>query len=557
MPSTKTEKASGLVRSKPWKALKEHYESLRDVHMRTLFKEDPERAERFSLRLDDLLFDYSKNRVTDETVDLLVALAEKAQVNKWAERMFKGEPINTTEDRPALHTALRNLSDSPVLVDGEDVMPSVRRELERMRLISDRVRDGEWRGHTGTSVTDVVNIGIGGSSLGPVMATEALRSYWKNWLRVHFVSNVDGTDLAETLKTVRPETTLFTVASKTFTTQETLVNARSAREWLVNSLGDEESVPKHFIALSSNREGAAEFGIEPDNVLEFWDWVGGRYSLWSAIGLPIAIAVGMDRFQEMLAGGYDVDNHFRTAPLRENIPVIMGLLGIWYHNFFGAETHAVLPYDQYLHRFPAYLQQADMESNGKSVDREGEPITDYTTGPVIWGEPGTNAQHSFFQLIHQGTRLVPADFIMPARSRNPIAGHHAILTANFVAQTEALMRGRSADEAREEMERSGVDQEDVERLIPHKTFRGNNPTNSIVFDELTPRTLGRLIALYEHKIFVQGVIWNINSFDQWGVELGKELAKVVQPELESEIEHPHDASTVRLIKRLASRDTDR
>lgn len=516
--------------------------------MRSLFEGDPRRADGFTLRFDDLLFDYSKNRVTEETMKLLVALAEQAQVRDWIDRMFSGEKINFTEHRAVLHTALRNRSGRPVIVGGRDVMPDVREVLSRMRKLSERVRNGEWLGHTGKPITDVVNIGIGGSDLGPVMATEALRPYWKEGLKVHFVSNVDGTHLVETLKRVTPATTLFTVASKTFTTQETMTNARSARDWLVEGVGGDGSVARHFVALSANTAAAVEFGIDPKNTLGFWDWVGGRYSLWSAVGLPIAIAVGMDNFEEMLSGAHDIDEHFRTAPLRENIPVTMGLLGIWYHNFFGAETHAILPYNQYLHRLPAYLQQADMESNGKSVDRNGERIVDYTTGPVIWGEPGTNGQHSFYQLIHQGTRLIPADFLAPAVSHNPVGEHHTILLANFLAQTEALMKGRTAGEAREELERSGLDAAEIDRLLPHREFPGNTPTNSIVFQKLTPRTLGRLIALYEHKIFVQGVVWNINSFDQWGVELGKELARVILPEIRAdEAVDSHDASTNQLV----------
>jgi glucose-6-phosphate isomerase len=462
--------------------------------------------------------------------------------------MFSGERINSTEDRAVLHTALRNRSGRPVLVDGRDVMPDVRAVLSRMGALVERVRSGDWVGQTGAAITDVVNIGIGGSDLGPVMAAEALRPYWKGGLKVHFVSNVDATHLVETLRGLRQETTLFTVASKTFTTQETMTNARSAREWLTEGVGDNGSVARHFVAISANITGAAAFGIEPANTFEIWDWVGGRYSLWSAVGLPVAMTIGMDRFEAILDGAHDVDEHFRTAPLRDNIPVIMGLLGIWYHSFLGAETHAILPYDQYLHRLPAYLQQADMESNGKSVARGGERITDYTTGPIVWGEPGTNAQHSFYQLIHQGTRLIPADFIAPAVSHHPLGEHHDILVANFLAQTEALMMGRTEGEARAELERSGSDAAEIDRLLPHKVFAGNTPTNSIVFRKLTPRTLGRLVALYEHKIFTQGIIWAINSFDQWGVELGKELARAILPELKPDAEvTPHDASTTQLI----------
>jgi glucose-6-phosphate isomerase len=539
---------SALVQSSAWQALAAHFQELSSVHVRDLFAQDAKRFDTFSLRLDDLLFDYSKNRITAETIRLLVALAEQARIPEWIERMFSGEKINVTEQRAVLHTALRNRSGRPVFVDGEDVMPGIQKELAKMSALAGWVRDGVWRGYTGKPITDVVNIGIGGSDLGPLMVTEALRPYWKADLRVHFVSNVDGTHLAETLMQVSPETTLFCVASKTFTTLETLTNARTAREWLVGAFETPAVVPRHFVAMSTNARAVADFGIDTRYMLEFWDWVGGRYSLWSVIGLPIAIVIGMDRFEELLAGAHDVDEHFRTAPMHRNIPVIMGLLGIWYHNFFGAETHAILPYDQYLHRFAAYFQQGDMESNGKSVDRDGKRITDYTTGPVIWGEPGTNGQHAFFQLIHQGTRLIPADFLAPALSHNPIGNHHPILLANFFAQTEALMKGKTAGEARAELERAGLDQAAVERLLPHKVFAGDRPTNSLLFRKLTPRTLGRLIALYEHKIFVQGMIWNINSFDQWGVELGKQLAREILPELDGE--EPvasHDASTNGLI----------
>ena len=539
---------SSLVHSSAWKALAAHYQKISAVPMRALFAQDPSRFEKFSVRFDDLLFDYSKNRITEETIDLLVALAEQIQLRHWIERMFSGEKINITERRAVLHTALRNLSGQPVFVDGKDVMPAVRSELSKMRNLVREVREESWLGYTGRPITDVVNIGIGGSDLGPVMVTEALRPYWKKGLKVHFVSNVDGTHLAETLKRVFAETTLFCVASKTFTTLETLTNAKSARDWLVGQLGSAASVPRHFIALSTNAKAVAEFGIDTRNMFEFWDWVGGRYSLWSVIGLPIAVVIGMENFEELLAGAHEMDQHFLKAPLRQNIPVIMGLLGIWYHNFFGAATHAILPYDQYLHRFAAYFQQADMESNGKSADRDGQPVTDYTTGPIIWGEPGTNGQHAFYQLIHQGTRLVPADFLAPAQSHNPLGNHHRILLANFFAQTEALMKGKSAAEARAELEHEGLEDAAIERLLPHKIFPGNRPTNSLIFRKLDPRTLGRLIALYEHKIFVQGVVWNINSFDQWGVELGKQLAQAILPELKSDAPvASHDSSTNGLI----------
>jgi glucose-6-phosphate isomerase len=530
-----------------WKALRAHYEEVADIRMRDLFEDDPGRAERFSLSLGDLLFDFSKNRLTEHTFPLLLDLAEQCGVRDWVERMFGGELINETEGRAVLHTALRNRSDRQVLVDGVDVMPDVRRVLDQMRSFTKSVREGSWVGHTGRAITDVVNIGIGGSDLGPVMVTEALRPYWQEGLRAHFVSNVDGTHLSEVLRRVEPETTLFIVASKTFTTQETLANAQSARAWLVGRLGAEEAVAKHFVALSTNSDAVVEFGIDPDNMFEFWDWVGGRYSLWSAIGLSIATVIGMDHFEALLDGAYEADEHFRTAPLPQNVPVIMAMLGVWYHNFFGAPSHAVLPYEQYLHRFPAYLQQADMESNGKSVSRDGAIITDYTTGPIVWGEPGTNGQHAFYQLLHQGTHLVPCDFIVAAKSHNPIGQHQDILVANCIAQAEAMMRGKTSDEVRAELEAAGLPEGRVATLVPHKTFAGNRPSNTFMMEELTPRALGRLIALYEHKIFVQGIVWNIYSFDQWGVELGKQLAKVILPEL-SGAEGDHDASTEQLIR---------
>ena len=534
------------TQTEAWRALEAHYTQIRDAQMRDLFDEDPGRAGRFSVSLGDLLFDFSKNRITEETLGLLVQLAEQCGVREWIDRMFAGDPINETEGRAVLHTALRNRSDRAVLVNGGDVMPAVRRVLEQMRRFSDALRNGTWLGHTGRPITDVVNVGIGGSDLGPVMATEALRPYWKEGLRAHFVSNIDGTHLSEALRQVQPETTLFIVASKTFTTQETLTNAHSARAWLVERLRSEDAVAKHFVALSTNREAVAEFGIDPDNMFEFWDWVGGRYSLWSAIGLSIACVIGMERFEEMLEGGFEVDEHFRTAPLPENLPALMALLGVWYQGFFGATSHAVLPYDQYMHRFPAYLQQADMESNGKRTSRDGDVVS-YRTGPIVWGEPGTNGQHAFYQLIHQGTYLIPCDFLMPAISHNPLGAHHDILVSNCIAQSEALMRGKTVEEAAEELRRTGATEERVRRLAPHKTFPGNRPSNTFMLGELTPRMLGRLIALYEHKIFVQGVVWNIYSFDQWGVELGKQLAKVVLPELTGE-SGAHDSSTEQLIE---------
>jgi glucose-6-phosphate isomerase len=535
------------TRTAAWEALRAHHDEVVDLQMRDLFHEDPDRASRFSLTLGDLLFDFSKNRITDQTISLLTQLCDECGVRDWITRMFSGDPINETEERAVLHTALRNRDDRTVVVDGVEVMPEVRRVLSQMRAFATSVREGAWVGYTGRTITDVVNIGIGGSDLGPVMVTEALRPYWKQGLRAHFVSNVDGTHLSEVLRQVQPETTLFIVASKTFTTQETLTNAKSARQWLVDRLGSEDAVAKHFVALSTNRDAVAEFGIDPANMFEFWDWVGGRYSLWSGIGLSIATVVGMDHFEELLAGAHEVDEHFRTAPLRENIPVVMAVLGVWYQNFFGSASHAVLPYDQYLHRFPAYLQQADMESNGKSASRDGAIITGYTTGPIVWGEPGTNGQHAFFQLLHQGTHLIPCDFIVAAQSQNPLGQHHDILVANCIAQAEALMRGKTAAEAREELEKAGMPEDRVAALVPHKTFSGNRPSNTFMVERLTPRALGRLIALYEHKIFVQGVIWNVYSFDQWGVELGKQLAKVVLPEL-SGAEGEHDGSTSQLIE---------
>jgi glucose-6-phosphate isomerase len=535
-----------IASSAAWKALNDHHQATRDLQMRDLFAADPGRFERFSVRTGDMLLDYSKNRVTAETMDRLVALAREAGVESWRDRMFAGDKINNTEGRAVLHVALRNAPDRPIVVDGADVMPGVARVLAQMRTFSDAVRDGTWTGHTGKRITDVVNIGIGGSDLGPVMVSEALKPYHQQGLAVHFVSNVDGTHIAETLKGLDPETALFIVASKTFTTQETLTNAVSARDWLIDALG-KAAVAKHFVALSTNTEAVTAFGIDPANMFEFWDWVGGRYSLWSAIGLPIAVAVGMDRFEELQAGGRAMDEHFRTAPLAANMPVILALIGVWNSDFLGADTYAVLPYDQYLHRLPAYLQQADMESNGKYVTRDGARV-DYKTGPVLFGEPGTNGQHSFYQLIHQSTRLVPCDFIAPAQSHNPIGEHHPILLSNFFAQTEALMKGKTEAKVRAELKGQGLSGAALEALVPHKVFDGNRPTNSILVPRIDPHTLGMLIALYEHKIFVQGVIWQINSFDQWGVELGKQLAKAILPELTSDgAVTGHDSSTNGLI----------
>ena len=532
-----------------WKELRDHHERVRDLHLRDLFADDPGRAERFTREALGLRVDFSKHRITDETLDLLLRLADEAGVAALRRRMFAGEHVNATEGRAVMHVALRNRGGEPMTVDGEDVMPGVLATLDRMRDFTDRVRNGEWAGHTGKRIRDVVNIGIGGSDLGPVMACAALTPYGTRDLRMHFVSNVDGTDIAETLAKIDAETCLFIVASKTFTTQETLTNANTAKDWYTEKAGANADVGKHFVAVSTNREGVEAFGIDPANMFEFADWVGGRYSLWSAIGLPIAVYIGMDAFEEFLAGGHDMDRHFQEAPARENLPILLGVLGVWYNNFFGFDTHAVLPYDQYLHRLPAYLQQADMESNGKGVTRDGRRVRDYQTGPVLWGEPGTNGQHSFYQLIHQGTKIVPCDFLAPVFSQNPVGDHHAKLLANFFAQTQALAFGKTADQVRQEMG-DDVDPD----LVEHKVFEGNRPTTSVLFDRLTPYTLGLLIALYEHKIFAQGAIWNVNSYDQWGVELGKQLAKKILPELEGGEEVTgHDASTNALINAFKQR----
>lgn len=517
--------------------------------MRSLFANDPGRFERFSLSLDDLLLDYSKNLVTQETMTRLFALARQTQVEDWREQMFSGAKINFTERRAVLHTALRAAIDpahAPVLVDGQDVLPGVRRVMEKMRSFSENVRNGAWRGYTGKAITDVVNIGIGGSFLGPLMVCRALHPYHGK-VKVHFVSNIDSTDLLENLEALDPETTLFIVASKTFTTQETLMNARAARDWFLRRAVDEKHIARHFVALSTNAREVTAFGIDVANMFEFSDWVGGRYSLWSAIGLPIALAVGMDNFEELLRGGYQMDTHFRTAPLERNMPVILALLGLWYNNFHDVTKQALLPYDQALEHFVPYFQQADMESNGKRIDREGLPV-DYPTGPILWGGVGTNGQHAYFQILHQGTQMIPSDFIAAAKTHYPLGEHHATLLSNFFAQTEALMRGKTEAEARAELQAAGMEPKDIEALLPHKVFEGNKPTNSILFEKLTPGTLGRLIALYEHKIFVQGIIWNINSYDQWGVELGKQLASHIQSELRSGDEiAAHDSSTNGLI----------
>ena len=530
-----------------WRQLQAHRKTWNALRLRDLFAKDKKRFERFSIKLDDLLFDYSKNLVTAETMKLLVKLARDNGIELMREAMFAGDKINLTEDRAVLHTALRNRSDRPVMVDGHDVMPDVRKVLKQMRGFVTKVRSGKWLGCTGERITDIVNIGIGGSDLGPAMVCQALAPYAKKGLNAHFVSNVDPTHLAEVLQRVKPETTLFVIASKTFTTQETLANAHAARAWFLKAAKKQEAVARHFVAVSTNAAEVSQFGIDTANMFGFWDWVGGRYSLWSAIGLPIALYVGMDHFEDLLAGGFDMDEHFRNAPLDKNMPVVMALLGLWYNNFWDAQSYAVLPYDQYLARFPAYLQQLDMESNGKSVTREGKPVKT-STGPILFGEPGTNGQHAFYQLIHQGTKLVPCDFLAAAEPQNPVADQHQILLSNCFAQTEALMRGKTADEARAELEAAGLPADDIKDLLPHKIFPGNRPTNTLLYRKLTPRALGRLIALYEHKVFVQGVIWNVNSYDQWGVELGKQLAKVILPEIKAAgPTKGHDASTNGLI----------
>jgi glucose-6-phosphate isomerase len=530
-----------------WKRLADHFEKMKDVHMRDLFAQDPDRFNKFSLWFNDILVDYSKNRITTETLKLLLGLTDESKLKDAIEKMFTGDKINETENRAVLHIALRKRGNTPIHVDGEDVMPGVNEVLEKMKSFSNRLISGEWTGYTGKRITDMVNIGIGGSDLGPVMVTEALRPYAREGLAVHYVSNVDGTHITETLKKLDPETTLFMVASKTFTTQETMTNAFSARAWFLRSAKDDGYVAKHFVALSTNAEKVKEFGIDTENMFVFWDWVGGRYSLWSAIGLSIACYIGFENYAQLLQGAFEMDRHFINAPFDENIPVILALIGIWYNNFFGAQTEVILPYDQYMHRFAAYFQQGNMESSGKSMSRDGVKVN-YQTGPILWGEPGTNGQHAFYQLIHQGTKLIPADFLAPAISHNPIGDHHNILLSNFFAQTEALLNGKTKEEVIDELKKEGKTEEEIQNLYPHKQFDGNRPTNSILFKKLTPRVLGSLIAMYEHKIFVQGVIWNIFSFDQWGVELGKQLAKKILPELaEDKPVDTHDASTNGLI----------
>lgn len=535
------------TRTENWKKLADHYEKMKNVQMKDLFADDPERFAKFSIRFNEILVDYSKNRLSGQTLKLLTGLADEIGLRDAIEKMFSGDKINATENRAVLHVALRNRGNTPVYVDDKDVMPEVNEVLEKMKDFSQRVISGKWKGFTNQKVTDIVNIGIGGSDLGPVMVTECLRPYAKEGLSVHFVSNIDGTHITETLNGLNQETTLFMIASKTFTTQETMTNAFSAREWFLAYAKDQAHIARHFVAISTNTKDVEAFGIDKNNMFRFWDWVGGRYSLWSAIGLSIACYIGYERFSELLRGAYEMDRHFREAPFEENMPVVLALIGIWYADFFDARTEVILPYDQYMHRFPAYFQQGNMESNGKSVDRNGKK-TDYQTGPVIWGEPGTNGQHAFYQLIHQGTKLIPADFLAPAISHNPTGEHHEILLSNFFAQTEALMNGMTEKEAADQLKRDGKTDDEIQMLLPYKVFEGNRPTNSILFKKLTPRVLGSLIAMYEHKIFVQGVVWNIFSFDQWGVELGKQLAKKILPELPDD--NPvvsHDSSTNGLI----------
>ena len=525
---------SQINQSPIWQSLNQHKKDIESISLREMFKSDPNRFNQFHIQFNDLLLDYSKHRISKETISLLVKLAKEADVEGWRNRMFEGEKINSTEHRAVLHTALRNQNISPIISDGEDVIPKVKNVLKKMRRFSEEVRSGQWKGFTGKAITSVINIGIGGSDLGPAMVCQALKAYGSKTITPYFVSNVDGADLSQALEKCNPETTLFIIASKTFTTQETMTNAFSARDWFLKAAKDNQHIKKHFVALSTNQHAVSQFGIDTENMFEFWDWVGGRYSLWSAIGLSIALYIGMDGFEDLLKGGFEMDEHFKTAPIEQNIPMIMGLLGIWYINFFNFPTHAILAYDQGLSKLAPYLQQADMESNGKFINRDGEHI-DFHTGPVIWGEVGTNGQHAFYQLLHQGTEIVPADFIMPIESQYALGKdgneHHKILLSNFIAQTQSLMLGKTYNEARAEIEKQGYEGEDIESFIPQKTFEGNRPTSSILFKKLTPKTLGQIIAMYEHKIFTQGIVWNINSFDQWGVEYGKQIAKQVLPKL--------------------------
>ena len=538
-----------LTQLPAWRALWNHFSRARDWHMRELFHADPQRAERYWLQAEGLTLDYSKNRISDQTLTLLLQLAEEAGLPQQIQAMFRGDKINSTEQRAVLHVALRNRTNSPTLVDGEDVMPKVNRVLERMGQFAHAVRSGDWLGYTRQPITDIVSIGIGGSDLGPLMVCQALKPYGHPRLNMHFVSNVDSSQLKETLKRVHPETTLFIIASKTFTTHETLTNAHTARDWFLKQARDEKAVAKHFAAVSTNQKAVAEFGIDPANMFEFWDWVGGRYSLWSAIGLPIMLYLGEDNFSALLEGAHGMDQHFQNAPLAQNMPVILALLGIWYINFYGGGSHVIAPYDQYLHRLPAFIQQLDMESNGKQVQRDGQPV-DFETAPIIWGETGINGQHAFFQLLHQGTHISPIDLIASLENRSSLPGHHEILLANLFAQAEAFMRGKTAEEVREELKAQGLKGEALEKLVPHKVFGGNRPSNTLLLSRLDPRNLGALVALYEHKIFVQGVIWHINSFDQWGVELGKQLAMSIHAALSGQGgSAKHDSSTQRLIER--------
>jgi len=536
---------TNLLNLPAWSALQSHFLDVKNIHLRDLFQSSS-RFNKFSVQFNDLLLDYSKNRINNETLTLLNQLAVESGVKEGIQAMFSGEEINNTEKRSVLHVALRNRSNTPIIVGGKDVMPQINDVLRRMKAFTQKVRSGDWKGYTGKLITDIVNIGIGGSDLGPLMVTEALKPYGGD-LKVHFVSNVDGTHIAETIKLVNPETTLFVIASKTFTTQETLTNAHSAKNWFLKSEANEKDVAKHFVAISTNAEGVSAFGIDTQNMFEFWDWVGGRYSMWSAIGLSIALYIGFENFEELLLGAHEMDNHFKDAAFEQNIPVILALLGVWYNNFFDAQSHCILPYDQYMHRFSAYFQQGDMESNGKYIQKNGEKVN-YSTGPIVWGEPGTNGQHAFYQLIHQGTKLIPCDFIAPVNSHNPIGDHHEKLLSNFFAQTEALMKGKTREESKEELQAIGIDSNSIEELLPHKVFEGNKPTNSIFVKKLSPRVLGSLVAMYEHKIFTQSIIWNVNAFDQWGVELGKQLAKVILPELNNDNKvESHDSSTNGLI----------
>lgn len=528
--------------------LRLHFDTIKSAHMRDLFEQNTQRFNQFSLQHEDILLDYSKNRINEETLGLLMEFARASEVETWRDRMFRGEEINLTEHQPVLHIALRNRSNKPILVDGRDVMPEVNNVIQRMSRFAEKVRSGEWTGYTGKRITDIVNIGIGGSDLGPQMVCRALRPYQHENLKAHFISSVDGTHIEEELEELNPETTLFIISSKSFTTQETIANAKAVRYWFLTSAVDESHITRHFVAVSTNRKAVAEFGIDPDNMFEFWDWVSGRCSLWSAIGLSIVLVMGPDNFIKLLEGAHAMDNHFATAPLEENMPVILAMIGIWYNNYFDAETYAVLPYDHYLRNLPIYLEQVDMESNGKSIDRDGNHV-DYTTGPVVWGAAGINGQHTFFQLIHQGTKLVPADFIASVQTHSAMQEQHDIIISNLIAQTEALMRGRTLEETRAEIHASGKNIDDMQDCLPHMVFEGNHPSNTILLKKLTPFNLGALIALYEHKIFVQGIIWNLNSYDQWGVELGKQLARTIRKELVKETsEGNHDASTTNLIQ---------